>query len=66
MYELNQFPIVSRFDVFCLYMHCRASYEEGRVVISLTCLILPHVCVCPKPRPAFSTAYVVVFFHCSQ
>ena len=34
--------------------------------ISLTCLTLPHVCVCPKPRPAFSTSYVVVFFHCSQ
>jgi len=38
------------------------SYKEGGVGISLTDLISPDSCVCPKARPGFLTSYVVVFF----
>ena len=36
-----------------------SSYQEGRVGIPLTGIILPHFCACPKPGPGFPTLYVV-------
>jgi hypothetical protein len=38
------------------------SRGEGRVVITLTSLTQPHVCVCSPPGPGFLTSYVVVLY----
>lgn len=37
--------------IVCLYLYCllRSNYKEDRACISLTSLIPPHICVCPKP-----------------
>jgi hypothetical protein len=47
----------------------RSNYQQdGRmgcvlgVVIPFTSLIPPHFCACPKPRPGFPLAYVMIFF----
>ena len=52
-----------RFLMVCLYLYsCRiSSYQNGRVVISLTGLTPPHFwCLL---RPVFQASYVVVFFY---
>ena len=38
--------------------------KRGRSVgISLTGLILQHICACPKPGPGFPTSYGMVIFN---
>ena len=46
---------------YCLFLSVAVGdYQEGRTVMPLTGLTLPHWCVCPKP--GFLTSYVVVLF----
>ena len=53
------FPTLCKFFIICLYMYChwRSIYQEGRMGIPLTGLILPHFCA----RPRFPTSCVMVF-----
>ena len=51
------------FLVVCLYCRWRSNYQEGWAGITLTSLIPPHFCACPKPGPGLPTSYVVVFLY---
>jgi len=57
---MHDWPCGCTADAFVVIQICD-SYKEGRIGISLTGLIPPDSCICPKPRPGFQSSYIVVF-----
>ena len=65
-YKYMYMQICVGFLLFVYICYWRTSYQEGRVVIPLASLTLPHFCACPKPDPGFPMPYVMVFFVFSE
>ena len=62
---LSMFMLSLIFVVVFVFYICIAIRDlvikKGRVGITLTGLILPHFCACPKPEPGFPP---YILFHC--
>ena len=54
--------ICAGFDSLFIYVLSLCYYQERRVGVPLTCVILPRLCACPKSGSRFPTSYVVVLF----